>query len=87
MASFPRQEVDPDRFGEVMSAVQMPLENVAFALEQYLLANGQRLDAETRALLAGTRDCVGRVAVTTRRLVKHECERTGAPPARADRAA
>lgn len=68
MASTPRQDPDPDRIGEVMSNVQLPLENVEFALQQYLLANGQRLDAETRALLAGVRDCVGRVAVSTRHL-------------------
>jgi len=51
-----------------MSAVQLPLENVEFALEQYLLSHGQRLDTETRILLARVRDCVGRVAVSTRRL-------------------
>jgi len=80
MASTPRsalrQESDcnrgPDRIGEVIGTVQLPLENVAFALEQYLLANGQRLDPETRALLAGVRDCVGRVAVSTRRLARRE---------------
>lgn len=72
MASTPRQNPDPDRVGEVISAVQLPLENLEFALEQYLLANGQRLDAETRALLAGVRDCVGRVAGSTRRLAHDE---------------
>ena len=69
-----RHESGPDRIGEVLSAVQLPLENVAFALEQYLLANGQRLDPETRVLLAGVRDCVGRVAGSTRRLSRHERE-------------
>ena len=78
MASTPRQDPDPDRIGEVMSTVRLPLENVEFALEQYLLANGQRLDPETRALLAGVRDCVGRVVVSTRRLA-------GADRAGADR--
>lgn len=72
MASFPWQEPDPDRIGEMMSAVQLPLENVEFALEQYLLANGQRLDSETRALLAGVRDCVGRVVVSARRISRSE---------------
>jgi hypothetical protein len=57
-----------DRIGEVMSRVQLPLENVEFALEQYLLSHGQSLDVETRRLLAGVRDCVGRVVVSTRRL-------------------
>lgn len=72
MASFSWQDPDGDRIGEVMSAVQLPLENVEFALEQYLLANGQRLDAETRALLAGVRDCIGRVVDSARRLSREE---------------
>lgn len=54
----------------VMSDVQMPLENVEYTIEQYLLANGNRLDTETRCLLAGVRDCVGRVAGSTRRMVR-----------------
>ena len=72
MASVPGQDPESSRIGEVMSAVQLPLENVQFALEQYLLANGQRLDDETRALLAGVRDCVGRVVVSTRRLAARD---------------
>jgi hypothetical protein len=62
------QDPECDRIGEVMSTVQLPLENVEFALDQYLLSNGQRLDTETRVLLARLRDCVGRVVVSTRRL-------------------
>jgi hypothetical protein len=68
MASNIPQGPDYDQIGEVLSGVQLPLENVEFALEQYLLANGQRLDSETRILLAGVRDCVGRVVVSARRL-------------------
>lgn len=68
----PGQNAEADRIGEVLSAVQLPLENVEFALEQYLLSNGQRLDTETRVLLAGVRDCVGRVADSTRHLARHE---------------
>lgn len=80
MTSAPRQHhdrgtdrgtdpgTDLDRIGELMSSVGLPLVNLEFALEQYLLANGQRLDSETRTLLAGVRDCVGRVAASTRRL-------------------
>ena len=60
-----------DPLGEVMSAVQLPLENAEYALDQYLLAHGQRLDTETRMLLAGVRDCIGRVAVSARRLARH----------------
>jgi len=68
MASNGWDNPDGDRIGEVIGAVQLPLENVEYALEQYLLDHGQRLDTETRVLLAGVRDCVGRVVVTTRRL-------------------
>lgn len=68
MASSLRQGPDFDQIGEVMSRVQLPLENVEFTLEKYLLDNGQRLDTETRILLAGVRDCVGRVVVSARRL-------------------
>ena len=68
MASRFRQGPECDRIGEVLSGVQLPLENVEFALEQYLLSHGQRLDVETRILLAGVRDCVGRVVVSARRL-------------------
>jgi len=76
MASGLGQGPEYDRIGEVISAVQLPLENVEFALEQYLLAHGQRLDIETRVLLAGVRDCVGRVVVSARRLSRRE---SGAP--------
>lgn len=68
MTSKIRQNPGGDRIGEVIGAVQLPLENVEFALEQYLLENGPRLDTETRVLLASIRDCVGRVAVSARRL-------------------
>lgn len=83
MARFPGQVSEADGIGEVgigelMSAVELPLENVEFALEQYLLAHGQRLDGETRALLAGVRDCVGRVVVSTRRLSRQDHEASAA---------
>ncbi len=83
MASGLWRDPDCDRIGEVMSGVQLPLENVEFALEQYLLAHGQRLDTETRILLAGVRDCVGRVVVSARRLSRRE----GGGPGRAGQAA
>jgi hypothetical protein len=72
MASGLWKDPDRDRIGEVICAVQLPLENVEFALDQYLLAHGQRLDTETRVLLAGVRDCVGRVVVSARRLSHRE---------------
>ena len=85
MTSAPRHDPETDRIGEVMSAVQLPLENVEFALEQYLLVNGPRLDAETRSLLAGVRDCLGRVVVSTRHLARRDA--TGAAGAEIGRAA
>jgi hypothetical protein len=83
MASGLGQDPDCDRIGEVISAVQIPLENVEFTLEQYLLAHGQRLDTENRILLAGVRDCVGRVVVSARRLSRDE----SVTPGRAGQAA
>jgi len=77
------QGPDCNRIDEVISGVQLPLENVEFTLEQYLLAHGQRLDTETRILLAGVRDSVRQVAVSARRLSRHQ----GAAPGRADQAA
>jgi len=87
MASGSWEKADTDRIGEVIGAVQLPLENVEYALDQYLLANGQRLDTETRVLLAGIRDCVGRVAVSARRLARHEDMAADAVNARVGQAA
>lgn len=47
---------------EMLNDVEIPLRNLEYTIEQYLLAHGARLDAQTRLLLAGVRDCVGRVA-------------------------
>ena len=80
MSSKTRHFPGGDRIGEVIGAVQLPLENVEFALEQYLLDNGTRLDTETRVLLASIRDCVGRIAVTARRLSNNVADQ-GAPAA------
>lgn len=56
-------------------SVQLPLENIEYTIEQFLMMRGTRLDTETRLLLSGIRDCVGRVAVSSRRLASAE-----APP-------
>jgi hypothetical protein len=80
-----RQDREQDQIGKVMSAVQLPLENVEFALEQYLLSHGQRLDTETRVLLAGVRDCVGRVVVSARRLAHRDMAEQAAVVRRAAR--
>ncbi len=87
MASGLWQDPDCDRIGEVISAVQLPLENVEFALQQYLLSHGQRLDIETRVLLAGVRDCVGRVVASTRRLSHRDGKGAAGDAAGAGRAA
>ena len=56
------------RIAAVVSDVQIPLDNLAYTVEAYLLANGARLDTETRLLLAGIRDCAGRVAGSVRQM-------------------
>lgn len=47
---------------DFVAGVELPLRNLEFIINQYLMDNGTRLDTETRCLLAGVRDCVGRVA-------------------------
>ena len=63
-----KKETVDARLAEVVSGVQIPLDNLAYTIEAYLLANGPRLDTETRLLLAGVRDCAGRVAGSVREL-------------------
>lgn len=62
-----RDRTPDGRLGEVLSNIQMPLENLAWTIEEYLMANGPRLDSETRFLLAGARDCADRVAGSVRK--------------------
>lgn len=57
-----------DRIGELVSDVQLPLENIEFVIEQYLMANAVWLDPETSILLAGVRDGVGKIAALSRTL-------------------
>ncbi|MEM9060446.1 MAG: hypothetical protein AAGD13_08270 [Pseudomonadota bacterium] len=63
-----------DPVATAIAGVQLPLENVEYTIEQYLLTNGQRLDTETRVLLANVRDCIGCVAGSTRQLVRERAE-------------
>ena len=58
------------RLSILVSDVQIPLDNIAYTVEAYLLANGARLDTETRMLLAGIRDCAGQIAGSVRRLAR-----------------
>lgn len=44
--------------------VEIPLKNIEYTIQQYLMAHGARLDTETRVLLAGIRDGVGRIATS-----------------------
>ena len=53
---------------EVVTGVALPLKNLEFLIDEYLLTNGARLDVQTRFLLAGIRDCVGQVASSTHQL-------------------
>lgn len=72
-------QADLSQVQSVLCGVQLPLENVEYTIEQYLLANGARLDTETRYLLAGVRDCIGRVAGSTRRMVREQTTQLPAP--------
>lgn len=54
--------------GALERKIRLPLENIAFVLEQYVLDNGSWLDPQTRWLLAGVRDSVREVAAKSRRL-------------------
>lgn len=55
---------------DVVEGVTLPLKNLEFMIQEFLLANGSRLDVETRFLLAGVRDCLGQVAVSSTRLTR-----------------
>lgn len=68
MSADEHTAVPRDRVGAMMGTVQIPLENMEYMIERYLLENGTRLDPDTRWLLAGLRDGIGQVAVSTRRL-------------------
>ena len=68
------KQFQDDPMAHAIAGVQLPLENVEFTIEQYLLDHGPRLDTETRVLLANVRDCIGTVAVSTRALVRDRRE-------------
>ncbi len=54
---------------EVLTDVRIPLENIEYAVCEYLRRNSNRLDPQTRSLLMGICDCVGRVANSTKAIV------------------
>lgn len=59
-----KRDTDPNVVA--IEGVRLPLENIEFTIEQFLLDHGSRLDTETRCLLAGVRDGVRRVAIKAR---------------------
>lgn len=67
---------EKDPMANAIVGVQLPLENVEYTIEQYLLDNGQRLDIETRMLLANVRDCIGNVAGSTRQILREQTRDT-----------
>lgn len=76
---------DPDQNdADILSDVRVPLENIAFALEDYMFQRGRELDGDTKTLLSGLRAAVTRVAKSARTI----SERDDAPlrgPGRTDR--
>ena len=68
------KQFQDDPMAHAIAGVQLPLENVEFTIEQYLLNHGPRLDTETRVLLAKVRDCIGNVAGSTRAIVRDRQE-------------
>ncbi|MEM1345889.1 MAG: hypothetical protein AAGI34_15095 [Pseudomonadota bacterium] len=73
------------RIEALTDEIRLPLENIEFTLEQYLLENGCRLDLETRLLLARLRDSLGAVAQSSRRMVEAERQRTPKAGSRAQK--
>ncbi|MEM0943206.1 MAG: hypothetical protein AAGI70_04585 [Pseudomonadota bacterium] len=51
---------------DLVKDMRLPLENMEFTIQQYLLENGPRLDLETRVLLARLRDSLANIAEKTR---------------------
>lgn len=71
MATDMKQDTDR-QVSEVLEDVRIPLLNIEQALEQYLHHNRARLDPETRFLLAGVRECIGRVATSTNEIIERD---------------
>lgn len=49
----------------IAQKLHLPLKNIEYTLQEYLLSNGVRMDVETRFLLARVRDCVAQMARET----------------------
>lgn len=57
---------------DILSDVHLPLENIAFALEDYMCRRGRELDGDTRTLLSGLRSAVGQVAKSARKISERD---------------
>ena len=66
--SVPSRGTARDRVGEVVARVQLPLENLEYALDAYLYDNANWLDPRTRDMLVSVREGVGQVAMSARAL-------------------
>lgn len=69
------RSVEPS--AEVIRELELPLRNMEYTIHAYLMDNGNRLDAETRVLLAGLRDSLALVAYRTQKPEK-EYQASGA---------
>lgn len=56
----------PEEHSRLLVEVQMPLENVEFAIGRFLDLKAHNLDTETHALLVGVRASVARTADSVR---------------------
>ncbi|MDT8345075.1 MAG: hypothetical protein RQ752_11670 [Thermohalobaculum sp.] len=54
--------------GEALRRVELPLRDLEFAVQCYLLDHGVRLDTGTRRFLAGLRDAIGALSITAHQL-------------------
>lgn len=60
---------------EVVRELQLPLKNMEYTVQSYLLENASRLDPETRLLLAGLRDSLAMMAWHTSQSYRPEQEK------------
>ena len=68
---------DGERRVQLLTRVNLPLENLEFTIDSFLQENGSFLDRHTRAMLIGVRENVHRVALSARRLATGAAD---APP-------
>ena len=64
---------------DVLCDVRIPIENVTFALEQFMHQRGRQLDTETRALLGGVQTCLDQVARSARQITESPSAPVHAP--------